>query len=125
MFKDQEILNLGVDYTFGIGNGLTAIFEQLVASYDKAPFSFTNTITFSMLNMTYPVGIFDNLNLIIYYDWTNNAAYNFINWQKQFDKLSIYLMGYINPKDYKIPAQGAAENLYGGSGVQLMYVYNH
>lgn len=125
MYTNQEILNLGADYTFGIGNGLTAIFEQLIAAYDKTPFAFGNTLTFSMLNLTYPVGIFNNLNLIIYYDWTNNAAYNFINWQMQFDKISLYLMGYINPKNYKIPTQGSAENVYAGSGIQFMFVYNY
>lgn len=124
-YTNQEILNLGVDYTFGIGNGLTVIFEQLLAGFDEQAFGFQNTLNFSLLNLTYPVGIFDQLNAIIYYDWTNQRMYNFLNWQRQFNNLTLYLMGYINPKDYLIPTQGPDEILYAGSGIQVMLVFNH
>ncbi len=122
---NQEILNAGVDYTFGLGNGLALTYEQLIASADEHPFAFDNTLTFSLLSLSYPVGLFDNFSAIIYYDWTNHKMYNFLNWQRQFNNISMYLMGYINPKDYNIPTQHAAENLYAGSGIQLMLVFNH
>ena len=122
---NQEIFNLGMDYTFSVGNGLNVIFEQLFASYDEKAFSFENSFTFSLLSLSYPVGIFDNLSAIVYYDWTNNSMYNFINWQKQFDKLTLYFMGYVNPKNYKIPTQGDGEILYAGTGLQVMLVFNH
>jgi len=125
IYSSQEIINLGIDYTFGIGNGLTVIYEQLIASFDEHPFEFNNSITFSLLNFTYPVSMFDNLSAIIYYDWTNNKIYNFVNWQRQFNKLTFYLMGYINPKEYNIPTQRADEILYAGSGIQLMLVFNY
>lgn len=125
MFTNQEILNLGVDYTFGLGNGLTVIYEQLLASYDEKAFSFDEPVAFSLMSVSYPVGLFDNLSLIVYFDWRNNAAYNFINWQKQFNKITLYMMGYMNPKNYYIPTQRAAENLFAGTGIQLMFVFNH
>jgi len=125
IYTNQEIFNIGTDYTFGLGNGLSVIFEQLLAASDKKAFTFDQTTTFSMLNMNYNIGLFDNISAIIYYDCMNNKVYNFVNWQKQFNKWSLYLMGYANPKDYNIPTQGADESLYGGLGVQLMFVYNH
>ena len=125
LFTNQEILNLGMDYTFGIGNGLTVIFEQLVASFDEKPFAFDQTMTFSLLNVSYPVGLFDRLSAIVYYDWINHSAYNFINWQKQFNNLSLFVMGYMNPKNYDIPTQTAGEMLFAGTGVQVMVVLNH
>ena len=124
-YSNQEIVNLGVDYTFGLGNGLTVVLEQLVASFDEKPFAFSNTLTFSLLNVSYPIGMFDYLNAIVYYDWTNNRIYNFLNWQKQFNRFTFYLMGYINPKEYQIPTQGTDEILYAGSGIQVMLVFNH
>jgi hypothetical protein len=124
-YSNQEIVNLGIDYTFGLGNGLTVIFEQLFASFDEKPFAFSDPLTFSLLNVSYPIGMFDYLNAIIYYDWTNNRIYNFLNWQKQFNKFTFYLMGYINPKDYRIPTQGTDEILYAGNGIQVMLVFNH
>ena len=125
MFTNQEILNAGTDYTFGIGNGLYVVFEQLLAANDEKPFNFQNTTSFSLLSFSYPVGLFDNLSTIVYYDWKNKNSYNFINWQKQFNNLTFYLMGYWNPEEYNIPTQGNGQNLFAGKGIQIMVVLNH
>jgi hypothetical protein len=125
IFTNQEIINAGIDYTFGLGNGLYVIYEQLVAANDQKPFLFQNSASFSLLSLSYPIGISDNISGIVYYDWKNKNSYNFINWQKQFKSLTLYLMGYWNPKNYNIPAQGEGQNLFAGRGVQIMLVYNH
>ncbi|MEI6048631.1 MAG: hypothetical protein WCS03_07000 [Bacteroidota bacterium] len=125
MFTNQEILNAGTDYTFGIGNGLYVVFEQLLAANDEKPFNFQNTTSFSLLSFSYPVGLFDNISTIVYYDWKNKNSYNFINWQKQFNNLTFYLMGYWNPEEYNIPTQGSGQNLFAGKGIQVMLVLNH
>jgi hypothetical protein len=109
MFTNQEILNLGMDYTFAAGKRINMIYEQLVAAFDEKPFGFNESITFSLLNVSYPVGLFDNISYILYYDWRNNAAYNFVNWQKQFNRLTVHLMGYVNPKSYQIPTVTTSE----------------
>jgi hypothetical protein len=124
-FSNQEILNIGLDYTIGIGNGLTVIYEQLLAAYDSNAFEFTNPTTFSLLSFNYPVGLFDSASAIIYYDWKNKKAFNFLTWQRQFNKLSLYFIGYVNPQEYDIPAQITGNIIYAGSGVQIMLVFNH
>jgi len=125
MFTNQEILNTGIDYTFGIGNGLNVVYEQLLAANDEKAFSFQNTTSFSLFSLSYPVGLFDNIRGIVYYDWKNRNAYNFINWQKQFKNVTLYLMGYWNPEKYNIPTQGSDQNLFAGKGIQIMLVLNH
>lgn len=125
MFSNQHIINMGVDYTFGLGKGLSVICEQLLASIDEEAFKFSHAMTFSLLNLSYPLSIFDNLNYIAYYDWDNNKVYNFVNWQHQFNRISLYLMAYYNPKEYNMPTQNSDEMLYAGSGVQLMVVFNY
>jgi hypothetical protein len=125
VMTNQEIFNAGTDYTFGIGNGLYLIFEQLFASYDEKAFDFHDPNSFSLLSLSYPVSPFDNLSAIVYWDWKNKSLYNFLNWQKQFNRITFYLMGYWNPEDYRIPAQGNEMNLYAGKGVQIMFVLNH
>ena len=125
LFTNQEVFNAGVDYTFGIGNGLLVVYEQLLAVYDEKAFQFQNTTSFSLLSLSYPVGIFDNISGIVYYDWTNNSLYNFFNWQKQFKNIVLYLMAYWNPEDYIIPTQETIQNLYAGRGIQIMLVLNH
>lgn len=120
-----EVMNAGIDYTFGIGNGLYAAYEHLLMSYDKRAFSFLNKTSFSLLLLSYPIGLFDKLSAIVYYDWTNRRVYNFATWQKQFDNISIYFMGYWNPAGYKFPALSGTQNYYSGKGIQVMFVFNH
>jgi hypothetical protein len=125
LYTNQEMLTFGTDYTFGIGNGLAATFEQLVFSSDRHAFAFASTATFSGLSLSYPVGLFNNLSVITYYDWTNRDAYLFLNWQRQLNHLTFYFMGYWNPATYLFPGQSSESNRFAGKGLQLMVVWNH
>lgn len=122
---NQLIINAGIDYTFGIGNGLYIAYEHLLMSYDQRAFEFANRTSFSLLSLSYPVGLFDKAGAIVYYDWTNTNVYNFISWQKQFDNIILYLMGYWNPVGYNLPAQTTSQNYFAGKGIQIMFVFNH
>ncbi len=122
--SNQLTMNLGLDYTFGWGNGLGIIAEHLVTSFDEKAFGLTNAINISALSMNYPFGIFDTVNTIIFYSWDDQKWYNFINWTKQYNTLALNMMAYWNPDDYNMPLQGRAENLFAGKGIQLMLVYN-
>ncbi|MCO6487400.1 MAG: hypothetical protein J5I98_03230 [Phaeodactylibacter sp.] len=124
-FTNQELINVGVDYTFGVGNGLYATFEQLLVSSGEEAFSFSNTTSLSLLSLSYPIGLFDNLGAIVYIDWANGKVYNFINWTIQFDRTALYVMGYWNPKDNRIPTQNSTQNLYSGPGLQVLFLFNH
>ncbi|MBR8537982.1 hypothetical protein KDU71_20605 [Carboxylicivirga sediminis] len=121
---NQVNLNIGLDYTFGIGNGLSIIAEHLVTSYDKKAFAFNDAINITACSLNYPIGMFDNVNTIVFYSWADSKWYNFINWSKQYDAIVLNMMAYWNPDDYNMPLQGNAENLFGGKGIQLMLVYN-
>ena len=69
--------------------------------------------------------MFDKASAIIYYDWTNRKIYNFASWEKQYNNFMIYLMGYMNPRVYNLPAQTGPGSLFSGSGIQVMLVFNH
>jgi len=124
-WRNQEIINMGADYTFGVGNGLTVTYEHLLVAAGQNPFEFRKTTTFSLMSLSYPPGMFDYLSAIFYYDWTNNKLYNFWTWKRDFSKITLYLMGYVNPEVYYIPTQDTGEMLYAGSGIQIMLVFNH
>jgi hypothetical protein len=125
IYTNTEILNIGTDNTFGIGNGLNVVFEQLLLSFDHKPFSFSNPVSYSGLSLSYPISLIDNLSIITYFDWTSKSAYNFVNLKRQFNKLSIYFMAFWNPKNYQLPQQLNSGNYYSGRGIQLMLVFNH
>ena len=125
ILTNQEAFTVGTDYTFGIGSGLYVVLENMLISFDEKAFEFSNTTNLTALSMMYPIGMFDNINAIFYYDWTNNSLYNFVNWYRTFDHTTLYVMGYWNPETAQIPAAGGETNLYGGKGIQVMFVFNH
>lgn len=122
---NQHLLNLGVDYTFGVGNGLNVTVEQLTLAYSPEAFKINETFTFTGASLSYPLGMFDNLSAIFFYDWYNDAAYNYITWKKQFNKFYLYTMAYWNPAYESLPLGSDAQHLRGGKGIQLMIVFNH
>jgi hypothetical protein len=124
-FTNQLMASIGIDYTFGIGNGLNFIFEQLLFAYNEKPFQMNNPFVFSTLSLNYPVSLNDNLSAMVYYDWVNNGLYNIATWNHQFNNLTLYCMGYCNPKNYKMPLTANDVNLFAGTGIQLMIVWNH
>lgn len=122
---NQQMLTLGTDYTFGIGNGLGLTFEQFFYSYSEKGIDFDNALNFSGLSLSYPLGMFDNISAIIYYDWKNNNTYNFLNWQRQLNDFTFYLIAYWNPEQYNMPSQMGSTDRFSGKGLQLMVVWNH
>ncbi len=122
---NQLVLNAGTDYTFGIGNGLNVIFEQLLISNDQNAFSFSQPVFFSALSLSYPIGIFDNASAMFYYNWSADQSYNIVNWKKQFKRFYVYLIAYWNPDIYLLPQQQDVANLFSGRGIQIMAVFNH
>jgi hypothetical protein len=124
-YTNQEILNAGIDYTFGLGNGLYVVYEQLLAASDEEAFKFQNTTSFSLFSLSYPLSLFDNLGGIVYYDWKTDDFYSFLNWQKQFNNITLYLIGFWNPEKYNIPSLVSGQALFAGRGIQLMLVLNH
>lgn len=125
-FTNQAFLTLGVDYTFGLGAGLYTVVEHMVIATGEKVFQSDNSINMTALQMNYPIGMFDNIGTIIYYDWMNSEVYTFVNWFRQYDKMTFYLMAYWNPEDtpLTIPGMSTTESLMSGRGIQAMVVLN-
>lgn len=125
ILTNQQLLNLGADYTFAWGNGLNLLAEHLFLSMGQKPFESQENIHFSALSINYPLGLFDNLNAILYYDWYNQQTYSFAHWHRQFNRLGFYLMAFWNPSRFDLPQQQNQSQRFAGKGFQFMLVYNH
>jgi hypothetical protein len=86
-------------------------------------FNRSRNVTLSSFTANYPMGI-NKLGTIIYYDWTNNTFYRFLNLQRQSDNWTYYLFLFWNPEKFTIYNNISENNLFSGKGIQLMAVFN-
>jgi hypothetical protein len=125
LLTNQHIMTIGADYTFGIGNGIHTLIEQVLISVDRQAFRLGNRNHFTAASLSYPIGILDNISAIIYVDWTGDNIYSFVNWHRQFNRIGFYLMGFWNPETLHLPQQPEGAQMFSGRGIQFMLVFNH
>ncbi len=125
VFTNQALFNLGVDYTFGLGNGLYVAAEHLTLTIDEKAFAFKNRNDISALLVSYPFGLFDNVQTIFYFNWLSKDLTFFVNYEHQFKKIVAYFMAYYNPINQTQFQQNDLVNQFQGWGLRLMIVHNH
>jgi hypothetical protein len=121
----QRALNLGLDYTFDIGNGLYVLGEHFNLARTQNAFGTGLTSDFSAFLIRYPLGLLDDITGIFYYDWENNDFYRFISWQRTYDKWRINVIGFWNPDVFQVYPTRSGENLFAGKGIQIMVIFNY
>jgi hypothetical protein len=125
MFHEWETyLNLGLDYTFALGNGLNAIMEYFRYNSKADLFQKGLQGNYNALSVNYPLGLLNNITLVVYYNWEQKDWYRFINIQRKYDYLSLYLMAFWNPGHFTFYNVSEDRNLFAGKGIQLMAVVN-
>ena len=122
---NQALLNVGADYTFGIGNGLNVVLENLLLNYSEKHLELKDPTDITALNVSYPLGLFDNLSSVVTYNWATKDATVFVNFQHQFPKITAYVMAFYNPENQIGIRTNELVNTFAGPGLRLMLVYNH
>jgi hypothetical protein len=118
-----DISVLGVDYTFGIGNGLSVLAEHLVLGYGPRPYGSDVRGQATALMVGYPLGLVDNLSAIALYDWQNSDVYGFVAWQRTLDRWLFQVAGFWGPKAPAVA--GGLPGAAAGRGLRLTVVFNH
>ena len=118
-------MNVGADYTFGVGSGLNVVMEHLLATADERALHFENVSNTGALTLSYPLGFFDRLNAVATFNWESSEGAYFLNYEHQFNKFSGFIMAFYNPdQSFGLLTQDVDFSL-AGPGVRLMLVYNH
>jgi len=123
--KWQRAMNIGLDYTFNLGNGINCLGEHFRLERARDAFASGENIDFSALMLRYPFGILDEISCILYYDWDNKDFYRFINWQRTYDRWRLNLIVFWNPDDFLIYPNQAGASSFSGRGFQVMIVFNY
>lgn len=121
----QKMINVGVDYTFPLGNGLGVTAEYLFFQVGNR--FLTDGLKMHLVGtmFTYPTSISDNLAAMLFYLPGKNLLFNYASWSRTYDNWSIYLIGFLNPHDVQMLNFGQnSRNLFAGKGMQAMVSYN-
>ena len=118
----HSFLTLGTDYTFGIGNGITATLEHLLRSIGNRTFSANERYNISAISLSYPVGIMDALSFFSYYDWNSEMLFNFLTWQRTYDYWTIQFSGYWTNID---TMNSRLVRTVESQGFQFMTIFNY
>jgi hypothetical protein len=127
----RHLATVGVDYTFGIGEGFTAVGEHFIAVASGEAFGAGTQNTISGVSFTYPWGLVDNFAVILYYDYDAEDVYRFVDWRRSYDRWTFHAIGFMNPKTASFfpSGQGSgmlqSEGILQGNGLQILVVFNH
>jgi hypothetical protein len=119
----QRVGTVGLDYTFGLGNGLTVIAEHLVLDNAQDAFGADLRAHVSAGMVNYPLGLLDNLRGMVVYDWSGKGLYRFVSWQRTLDRWLFSVAAFWTPDT--AASFGASGGGVAGRGVQLMAAFNH
>ncbi len=120
----ETYLDVGLDYTFGIGNGLNMTTEFFRYNNKDSWKGENKQNNFSVLALNYPFGLFNRITAAVYYNLTANEWYRFVNFRRDYDYWSFYAMFFWNPERFYLYSITNDRNLMSGKGIQLMAVVN-
>lgn len=116
-----KMLTLGLDYTFGIGNGLYVVGEHMINQLANEFHESDQDAQLTAFMLNYPLGLFDNLVLMTFYSWKTDDVIQYISWQRSYDKIMLNLALFHFPD-----IQLSTINTFGSDvGIRLMLIYNH
>jgi len=120
----QRALTLGLDYTFALGRGLTAVAEHFRLASSARAFSAGDGFSFTALLLRYPMGLLDQLSGIFYYDWENRDIYRFLSWTHTTDALTFSAIVFWNPAELAIYGVRPGSTSFAGTGLELLLAYH-
>jgi len=122
--KWEAYFNLGLDYTFPVGNGLNFTTEYF--RYNKTNDFAKKEIrsTFAAVSVSYPFGLLNSITAVVYYNREQDEWSRFISLQRKYDYWSFYAMAFWNPESYLLYSLSGDRNLFAGKGIQLLAVVN-
>lgn len=122
---NQFLQTIGIDYTFGIGNGLNIVTENLFLKIFNTTFTEGVSRAISAFSVNYPISMYDRISSYAISSWSKNSTMYMLNYEHSFVHLKGYLMAYYNPKTQLTFIQNSLSTQFEGPGARIMLVYNH
>lgn len=119
------MITLGLDYTFGLGNGLYFLIEHMTAISSKSLLGWDEGSQTTAVSLNYPIGLLDNLSFIGYYSWDLNRHLLNLNWRRTYDTVVFNVNLFHSPQAPAGRTVLETDALTAGYGGRIMIIYNH
>jgi hypothetical protein len=118
-------MNIGLDYTFGMGNGINLATEYFRYGTRTGWKEKADDSNYSVVTANYPLNLMNTLSAMVYYNWNDKAWFRLISLQRKYDFWSFYLIAFWNPDTFSLYGPSSGRNLFAGKGIQIMAVINN
>jgi hypothetical protein len=119
----QRAVTFGLDYTFGLGNGLNVMAEHFRLASAVRAFGRGDGLSLSAFLLRYPLGLLSEVSGIFYYDWKDRGVYRFLSWKRTTDAVSFSVIVFWNPAELRIFQGRPGSASFAGTGFQLLLAY--
>lgn len=113
----EHYLNLGIDYTFNLGNGLNVMGEYFI-------YKGSTSDKYAALALNYPFGLMNTVMMAVYYNTDENDVYSLITMKRDYNYLSLNLLAYWNPENAGLYSKPDEKGMLAGKGIQFMLIVN-
>ncbi|MFC1683163.1 hypothetical protein ACFL0G_03040 [Candidatus Zixiibacteriota bacterium] len=124
-YEWTKMSTLGIDYTFGIGNGLYALCEHMATVLSDGLLLWEEDYQVTAYSLNYPIGLFDNISAIGFYFWDDREYSQHIAWQRTWDNWILNLSLFHYPESLDSALMDPVDLPVTGYGAQVLVVYNH
>jgi hypothetical protein len=120
-----NLITVGLDYTFVVGNGLLTTIEHLAVSQDDVIWEYSDPIQTTAAIITYPFSWLDQFSLIGLHQWKWDLTYIYLSWQRTYDRWIIYLSGFTTQNANDLERINLGGSQLDPLGFQIMLIFNH
>jgi hypothetical protein len=121
----EPSVSLGMDYTFGAGNGLTLLAEHFILEPSVPRVAASSRVKLSAVTASYPLGPADSLAGVMYYEWSREDLFRFVEWRRTWDHWRLHVIGFWNPTRPSVFAVRGQTSALTGRGVELAVVASY
>jgi len=123
MNRWQRYINVGADYTLGIGDGIGVTGEYFEIGEPSEPLGSSNPAQFVAGSVDYSLGIADLARGVFYHDLERGESYSFLAWMHTLDNWQFSLNGFWNPPASTLTYDSGS--MLTGRGIQITVAFNH
>ena len=123
--KYLTMITFGADYTFGIGNGVHVLLENMTIDTSDDLFNIDNSVNITALSVDYPLGMIDSLTIMGYYLWDTQTYLSYFIWNRIYDTIIVNVTMFNHATDSVVTDSSIQFGSQGGYGGQLTFIYNH